>query len=285
MVKNYSLGCSGFVQALRSGHWIVLDELNLAPTDVLEALNRLLDDNRELVIPETQEVVRPHPHFMIFATQNPPGLYAGRKVLSRAFRNRFLEVHFEDVPQTELETILCQRCQIAPSYGKKIVSVFHELQKRRQVGWVFESKQGFATLCDLFRRAGRDAVGFQELAENGYMLLAERTRRDDDKVVVKEMIESIMGVKIDEAVTYNLQRPDVDMLSYLGCLTPFSSAIVWSKAIQRLFVLTCRVLKFNEPVLQRRPRRWKKLFPPYKAKASPTFLRHSKPYHMRRSKP
>jgi midasin len=34
----------------------VLDELNLAPTDVLEALNRLLDDNRELLVPETSEV-------------------------------------------------------------------------------------------------------------------------------------------------------------------------------------------------------------------------------------
>lgn len=28
------------VQAVRQGHWIVLDELNLAPTEVLEALNR-----------------------------------------------------------------------------------------------------------------------------------------------------------------------------------------------------------------------------------------------------
>lgn len=28
------------VQAIRKGHWIVLDELNLAPTEVLEALNR-----------------------------------------------------------------------------------------------------------------------------------------------------------------------------------------------------------------------------------------------------
>ena len=55
--------------------WIVLDELNLAPSEVLEALNRLLDDNRELFVPETQEVVRPHPGFMIFGTQNPPGVY------------------------------------------------------------------------------------------------------------------------------------------------------------------------------------------------------------------
>ena len=237
------------VQALREGHWIVLDELNLAPTDVLEALNRLLDDNRELVIPETQEVVRPHPHFMLFATQNPPGLYAGRKVLSRAFRNRFLEVHFEDVPQAELETILCQRCQIAPSYGKRIVTVFHELQKRRQTGRVFESKHGFATLRDLFRWAGRDAVGYQELADNGYMLLAERTRRAEDKAVVKEVIESVMGVRIDEDVMYNLNRPEVDMASFLGYPIPTSSKIIWTKAMQRLYTLVCRGLKFNEPIL------------------------------------
>lgn len=68
------------IDAMRKGYWIVLDELNLAPTDVLEALNRLLDDNRELLITETQEVVKAHPRFMLFATQNPPGLYGGRKV-------------------------------------------------------------------------------------------------------------------------------------------------------------------------------------------------------------
>ena len=237
------------LQALRHGHWIVLDELNLAPTDVLEALNRLLDDNRELVIPETQEIVRPHPHFMLFATQNPPGLYAGRKVLSRAFRNRFLEVHFEDVPQGELETILCQRCQIAPSYGKRIVNVFHELQKRRQTGRIFESKQGFATLRDLFRWAGRDAMSYQELAENGYMLLAERTRRAEDKVVVKEVIESVMGVRIDENAMYDLFRPGFDTATFLGYSLPLKSTTIWTKAMQRLYTLVSRGLRFNEPML------------------------------------
>ncbi len=39
------------------------------------------------------QVVKPHAHFMLFATQNPAGgAYGGRKVMSRAFRNRFLEV-------------------------------------------------------------------------------------------------------------------------------------------------------------------------------------------------
>ena len=52
-----------------------------APSDVLEALNRLLDDNRELFVPELQCSIKPHPHFMLFATQNPPGIYGGRKVI------------------------------------------------------------------------------------------------------------------------------------------------------------------------------------------------------------
>ncbi len=30
------------VNALRAGHWLVLDELNLAPSEVLEMLNRLV---------------------------------------------------------------------------------------------------------------------------------------------------------------------------------------------------------------------------------------------------
>lgn len=40
----------------------------------------MLDENRELFITETQEVVRAEAGFMLFATQNPPGQYGGRKV-------------------------------------------------------------------------------------------------------------------------------------------------------------------------------------------------------------
>ena len=73
------------LRALRQGQWVVLDELNLAPTDVLEALNRLLDDNHELFVPELNTAVTPHPRFMLFATQNPPGAIAGGWVVDCCF--------------------------------------------------------------------------------------------------------------------------------------------------------------------------------------------------------
>ncbi|SCU86226.1 LANO_0C07162g1_1 [Lachancea nothofagi CBS 11611] len=229
------------VDALRKGHWIVLDELNLAPTDVLEALNRLLDDNRELFIPETQEVIHPHPDFMLFATQNPPGIYGGRKILSRAFRNRFLELHFDDIPQDELEVILRERCKIAPSYALKIVEVYRQLSLQRSAMRLFEQKNSFATLRDLFRWALRDAVGYENLAANGYMLLAERCRNQEEREVVKAIIEKVMKVKLDMNAYYeSLENMELQSMP---------SSIVWTKAMRKLAVLVSTCLKNNEPVL------------------------------------
>lgn len=232
------------VEALRNGYWIVLDELNLAPSDVLEALNRLLDDNRELFLPETQEVVRPHANFMLFATQNPAGLYGGRKVLSRAFRNRFLELHFDDIPENELEIILTERTQIAPSFCRRIVSVYKELSVLRQSTRLFEQKNSFATLRDLFRWALRQADDQYQLAINGFMLLAERVRNAREREAVKKIIEKVMRVQIDEDAIYSQteleRRVNIDNLP---------KNIVWTKAMRRVFILVSQALQNKEPVL------------------------------------
>jgi midasin len=239
------------VRALREGHWIVLDELNLAPTDVLEALNRLLDDNRELLIPETQEVVRPHPDFMLFATQNPAGLYGGRKVLSRAFRNRFLELHFDDIPVEELTEILHRRTMIPESWCKRIVKVYQELSTLRQENRLFEQKS-FATLRDLFRWAQRKADTIQDLAANGYMLLAERVRKEEERQAVKKIIETVMSksgprVEVDEEKMYN-QDMSTEMNLYNDKVGGVGN-VVWTRAMRRLYVLVAHALRNNEPVL------------------------------------
>lgn len=235
------------VQALRKGYWIVLDELNLAPTDVLEALNRLLDDNRELLIPETQEVVRPHDRFMLFATQNPPGLYGGRKVLSRAFRNRFLELHFDDIPESELEYILQKRSiNTSPPDCKRIVTVYKELSRLRQTSRVFEQKDSFATLRDLFRWALRKADYREDIANNGYMLLAERVRNQEERLAVKRIIEDVFKVKIDDKKLYDPSSSPylATAISKIG-----GDGVVWTSAMRRLFVLVSAALANNEPVL------------------------------------
>ncbi|XJO73933.1 hypothetical protein BDV3_004832 [Batrachochytrium dendrobatidis] len=242
------------VEALRKGYWIVLDELNLAPSDVLEALNRLLDDNRELFLPETQELIKPHPHFMLFATQNPAGQYGGRKQLSRAFRNRFLELHFSDIAEGNLEMILEKRCRIAPSYAKKLVTVYKSLQKLRDTSRIFDGRQSFITLRDLFRWALRGAVGYQRLAEDGYMQLAERVRKPEDRATIKKILEIEFKVTIDEEAMYESLFKQIwaSLETYIPTNQSFSrmvDQIVWTQAMRRLFVLVHLAMQHSEPVL------------------------------------
>ena len=44
---------------MKTGSWVILDELNLCSSEILESLNRLLDDNSEIYIPETGETIKP----------------------------------------------------------------------------------------------------------------------------------------------------------------------------------------------------------------------------------
>lgn len=236
------------VEALRNGYWIVLDELNLAPSDVLEALNRLLDDNRELLIAETQQIVKPHPHFMLFATQNPAGLYGGRKTLSRAFRNRFLELHFDELPEDELEIILTNRCSIPPSHCKLLVETYTTLFRIRKTTRIFDGKHSFITLRDLFRWANRHAVDKHELARNGFMILGERVRKPQEKEAILEVLEKVMKTKIDTNLMYNESPQIKEAFEKLQQMNKFNS-IAWTNATKRLYSLVYECLKHKEPVL------------------------------------
>eukprot|EP00850_Spirogloea_muscicola_P001971 SM000007S20931 [mRNA] locus=s7:964636:998915:+ [translate_table: standard] len=226
------------VEAVRKGYWIILDELNLM-------------------------TIKPHPHFLLFATQNPPGIYGGRKVLSRAFRNRFMELHVDDIPESELRVILEKKSLIpgsntntlliSRSYAMKMVEVMKELQRHRQQSQMFAGKHGFITARDLFRWADRHANGYEELATNGYLLLAERLRSDTEKAVVQSALERQLRVQLNPAAfheecaiaQFDLLRERVaaaDMAATLG-------RIVWTRSFKRLFNLVERCLHHNEPVL------------------------------------
>jgi len=242
--------CDGaLAQAVRHGYWIVLDELNLAQSEVLEALNRLLDDNRELYIPETSETLSPHPNFMLFATQNPPGAYGGRKVLSRAFRNRFLEMQMDEIPEPELVTILEKRSALPASFCKAMVAVMQELQRRRSSSRVFAGRAGFITPRDLFRWADRVPATYQELAEIGYALLAERLRAPAEKDTVAAVLGSLLPrVAIEPEVLYSrLLSTAPGGAPRLGSMSV--QGTVWLPSTRRLYALVAACMHSNEPIL------------------------------------
>ncbi|XP_044268494.1 midasin [Tribolium madens] len=269
-IGSYVADCEGklvfreglLVEAMRKGHWIILDELNLAPSDVLEALNRVLDDNRELFIPETQETVKADPNFMLFATQNPPGSYGGRKMLSRAFRNRFVELHFNEIPPKELEFILHRRCQMAPSYAKKMINVMTDLQTRRRGSAAFAGKQGFITLRDLFRWGERYRLAQntqklydwdQHLADEGYLVLAGRVRKSEEKNEIITVLQKHLKREVNPYNLFSLsEKTSIVTKSILTKIYENRDKyrnIVWTYNMRQLAVLVAKAFHFKEPVL------------------------------------
>ncbi|CAK9060145.1 unnamed protein product [Durusdinium trenchii] len=111
------------VQALRSGAWVVLDEINLAPSDLLQRIQGLIEraPGAHLALPESgNERVLPHADFRLFACMNPPrlppppedtesaeqaqsappgaraGQAAGKKELPPGIRGRFTEIFVDE---------------------------------------------------------------------------------------------------------------------------------------------------------------------------------------------
>ena len=250
------------IKAMRHGWWIILDELNLASSEILEALNRLLDDNRQLFLSETNELINAHERFQLFATQNPAGeQYAGRKRLSRAFRNRFIELHFDNLPQNELETIIEKKCQLPKSYAKLLIQTMIELQKHRSQKGIFAGKSSLITLRDLFRWAQRytkckdQCSNYKQfLGEHGYLLLAGRSRHDDDRKFIKEILEKYFCEKkmtIDEDVLFG---PDGSPFSTREIWKQIETHqhfahIVWTQPLRRLAILAGLAVHFDEPTL------------------------------------
>ena len=266
---------------MRNGWWLLLDELNLAPPDVLEALNRVLDDNRELFIAETGEIIKAHPRFQLFAAQNPAGIYGGRKQLSRAFTNRFVQLEFCELPEKELEEIVAKKCEIPASKSALLVKdrdlprtipmVFrsfmryvrgnpggHEipdkainsLRNLRRDSAVFAGRNSFATLRDLFRWADRysreqgeiERDWDRHLALDGYFLLGGRCRTELERIQVKNVLEEVFRRELgSEEKIYS----DVSKLTNQNAQNRF----VWGEKAKRMAILLSRALKFDEPVL------------------------------------
>ncbi len=121
--------------AMRYGRWLLLDEITAAPAGVMMKLQAVLE-GRSLILTENNgEIVKPHPHFRIFASDNTngrgdgTGLYAGTNVLNEATMDRFGVVLEADYPGRDDEIrILVARTGVKSDLAKRMVSVAHKVR-------------------------------------------------------------------------------------------------------------------------------------------------------------
>ncbi|WP_375162803.1 AAA family ATPase [Rossellomorea sp. SC111] len=88
------------IQAMKNGHLLYIDEINMAKPETLPILNGVLDYRRSITNPFTGEVVKAAPSFGVVAAINEG--YVGTVPLNEALKNRFVVI---DVPYIEGETL------------------------------------------------------------------------------------------------------------------------------------------------------------------------------------
>jgi MoxR-like ATPase len=128
-------------RAMRNGYWLVLDEIDFGPPDVLSLLYPVLESKPRLCLKEHNgEVVEAHPNFRVFATGNSiggdrDGHYAGTQPINAALLNRFTghgqAIRIKPLTAKQEEEILASRL---PNLSKSLVRRACEFANRLRQG-------------------------------------------------------------------------------------------------------------------------------------------------------
>ena len=99
-----------FARSFEKGNWVLLDEMNLAEESTLKVVVDALENGKIVLCDRSSaltppRVLKKHPNFRLFATQNP--WQAGkRERMSSAFFSHFSVMHFKELPKEEWNWIV-----------------------------------------------------------------------------------------------------------------------------------------------------------------------------------
>ena len=194
---TYAWQDGAFLSAMRNGHWVILDELNLAPQSVLEGLNACLDHRASVYIPELGASFECAPGFRVFGCQNPLQQGGGRKGLPKSFLNRFTQVWMEELDHSDMLLIISSQfgaidCEVLT----KMVAFVRALQAlvvtRRFGGgpWDFNLRDVFRW-CELMMK--EQVAPHWRPWQFVDSLFLQRMRADADRQAVLELYAATVG--------------------------------------------------------------------------------------------
>jgi nitric oxide reductase NorQ protein len=135
------------IQAMKKGHLLYIDEINMAKPETLPILNGVLDYRRSITNPFTGEVIKAAPSFGVIAAINEG--YVGTVPLNEALKNRFVVV---DVPYIEgevLSSVIKSQSQLNDEkLIKKFVDLSSDLLVQVKNGQVSEEAASIRALLD-----------------------------------------------------------------------------------------------------------------------------------------
>ncbi len=196
------------LKAAKEGKWLVLEEINLASSEVIEVLNDYLTTGYFIYSQDgKQKRLKPHPDFRLFATANPES-YAGRQKLSQVFLSRWQIYYQNPLSEQEIAEILSSLFSIPASFAL-VLARFHrilETQAEARLIGKEERDSYIFSLRDIIRLGKRIEWLFQrELTEREllshlfsalYGVYLARIRDKTEKEALMALLDTHFGFKI-----------------------------------------------------------------------------------------
>ena len=195
------------LKSAKEGLWLVLEEINLASSEVVEILNDFLITGK-LSYSENgeQREFRPHPHFRLFATGNPES-YSQRQKLSEIFLSRFKIFYQKELAEEELSQVLSSLFRMSASLALLIARFHISLQNQadsRIIGMGEKDPYAY-TLRDIIRLGTRlepflkqesDDVEFlRKLFLEFFSVYMGRIRNEAEREAMVSLLDTYFGFR------------------------------------------------------------------------------------------
>jgi nitric oxide reductase NorQ protein len=135
------------VQAMKKGHILYIDEINMARPETLPILHSVLDHRRMLTNPFTGEVIYAHEDFTVISAINEG--YVGTSPMNEALKNRFVSFTVPYLTGEQLELVMKDTCPFA---SKQLVETFlhisNDLKKQVMNGLLSDEAASVRSLLD-----------------------------------------------------------------------------------------------------------------------------------------
>lgn len=136
------------IKAMKEGHILYIDEINMAKPETLPILNGVLDYRRKLTNPFTGEVVNAAPGFNVIAAINVG--YIGTLPMNEALKNRFVVIQLDYIDGDILSDVIKQQSQLSDDIMiQKIIKFNEDLRTMTKQGQISEEAASIRALIDL----------------------------------------------------------------------------------------------------------------------------------------
>ncbi|WP_411841106.1 ATP-binding protein [Staphylococcus chromogenes] len=136
------------IKAMKEGHILYIDEINMAKPETLPILNGVLDYRRQLTNPFTGEVIHAAEGFKVIAAINEG--YVGTLPMNEALKNRFVMINVDYIDGETLHDVIREQSLLKDSQLiHQIIKFNEDLRTMTKQGQLSEEAASIRALLDL----------------------------------------------------------------------------------------------------------------------------------------